>query len=150
MDAPDESSNWNSAVSHADLGGVGSASGLGRVMRRVISRAGRPFLRGQSEFNRDALALIVEVRNVGFSCVHLPGQSSERSSLSVPVRAGGDTLAALSVRFARSAVTEHVIRERFLPALRQAAHRMVDCFNRNSPKSSSAHARQTALITSEI
>jgi IclR family mhp operon transcriptional activator len=98
----------------------------------------------------DAERLIAGVRSVGFSCVHRPGQSAERSSLSVPVRAGGDTLAALSVRFARSAVTEHVIRERFLPALRQAAHRMVDCFNRNSPKSSSAHARQTALITSEI
>jgi IclR family mhp operon transcriptional activator len=108
----------------------------------------------------DAERLIAGVRNVGFSCVHRPGQSSERSSLSVPVLAGGDTLAALSVRFARSAVTEQVIRERFLPALRQAAHGMVDCFNRNSPNSCTpksapthaalTHATQAALSATEI
>jgi IclR family mhp operon transcriptional activator len=90
----------------------------------------------------DAERLIAGVRNVAFSCVHRPGLSSERSSLSVPVLAGGDTLAALSVRFARSAVTEQVIRERFLPALRLAAHGIIDCFNRNSPQSCTPNSSQ--------
>jgi IclR family mhp operon transcriptional activator len=81
----------------------------------------------------DVERLIADVRSVGFSCMQHPSESSERSSLSVPVLAGGDTLAALSVRFARSAVTRQVIMERFLPALRRAAHAMVDCFNRSSP-----------------
>jgi len=89
---------------------------------------------------------IADVRNVGFCCVHRPGQSSERSSLSVPVLAGGDTLAALSVRFARSAVTREVIMDRFLPALRRAAHGMVDSFNRIAPTASTP-LRQAAFVT---
>jgi hypothetical protein len=79
----------------------------------------------------DAERLIADVRSLGFCCVHRAGQSSERSNLSVPVLAGGDTLAALSVRFAGSAVTQQVIMERFLPALRRAAHAMVECCNRS-------------------
>jgi hypothetical protein len=67
----------------------------------------------------------------------------------VPVLAGGDTLAVLSVRFARSAVTQQVIMERFLPALRQAAHGMVESFNRTCPNPSSKRARPSALITTE-
>jgi DNA-binding IclR family transcriptional regulator len=95
----------------------------------------------------DAERLIVEVRGLGFSCVHRASQSSERSSLSVPVLAGGDTLAALSVRFARSAVTQQVIMERFLPALRRAAHGMVECFNRSSPPASPMRGHQDVLVT---
>jgi hypothetical protein len=37
--------------------------------------------------------------------------------------------------------------ERFLPALRQAAHGIVDCFNRSSPES--AAKRSSALIATE-
>lgn len=81
----------------------------------------------------DAERLIVEARRLGFSCVHRASQSSERSSLSVPVLAGGDILAALTVRFARSAVTQQVIMERFLPALRRTAHGIVDSCTRSSP-----------------
>jgi IclR family mhp operon transcriptional activator len=98
----------------------------------------------------DAQRLIVEVRSVGFACVHRADQTSERSNLSVPVLAGGDTLAALSVRFARSAVTQQVIMERFLPALRRAAHSMVECFHRSSelPSASPQPQRdQDALVT---
>lgn len=73
----------------------------------------------------EAQRLIGAVRSLGFSCMQRPSESSERSSLSVPVAAGGDGLAALSVRFARSAVTQQVIMERFLPALRRAAHAIV-------------------------
>jgi IclR family mhp operon transcriptional activator len=97
----------------------------------------------------DAERLIVEVRSLGFSCVERPGESSERSSLSVPVRVGGDTLAALSVRFARSAVSQAVIMERFLPALRRAAHAVVDCFNRSSAPSSPALPQPGLLVTTE-
>jgi IclR family mhp operon transcriptional activator len=108
----------------------------------------------------DAERLIAGVRNLAFSCVHRPGQSSERSSLSVPVLAGGDSLAALSVRFARSAVSEQAIRGRFLPALRLAAHAIIDCFQRNAPKSptpksstpesSSTDDRKAALSATEL
>lgn len=97
----------------------------------------------------DAERLIVEVRAVGFSCVHRASNSSERSSVSVPVLAGGDALAALSVRFARSAVTQQVIMERFLPALRRVAHAMVQCFNRSSPPVSPERGHQQVLVTAE-
>jgi IclR family mhp operon transcriptional activator len=96
----------------------------------------------------DAERLILDVRKVGFLYMHRAGQSAERSSLSVPVLAGGDTLAALSVRFARSAVTQQIIMERFLPTLRHAAHGIVECFNRSSPKSASMRAGN-GLITAE-
>jgi hypothetical protein len=73
--------------------------------------------------------------------------------LSVPVLAGGDTLAALSVRFARSAVSQQVVMERFLPALRRAARAMVDGFNRHSPPASAPAAptppHPAVLVTTE-
>jgi DNA-binding IclR family transcriptional regulator len=97
----------------------------------------------------DAERLILEVRGLGFSCVHRASESTERSSLSVPVLAGGDTLAALSVRFARSAVTRQVIMERFLPALRRAAHGIVECFNRTSPPASPLGGPRDVLVTTE-
>jgi IclR family mhp operon transcriptional activator len=83
---------------------------------------------------------LAEVSQVGFACAHQPGNASERSSLAVPVLAGGDTLAALSVRFARSAVSQQVIRERFLPALRRTAHGIVASLNSSAPASSSRPA----------
>jgi len=99
----------------------------------------------------DAEHRIAEVRELGFACVHRTGPSSERSSLAVPVPAGGDTLAALSVRFARSAVTPQIIMERFLPALRDAAHDIVECVKRSSvnpsPRHTAGTARSTALDT---
>jgi IclR family mhp operon transcriptional activator len=119
-----------------------------RMLLDLIYRADAPDSPGITR--PDAARLIDDVRHVGFSCVHRPGQSSERSSLSVPVRAGGDTLAALSVRFARSAVTQQVIMERFLPALRQAAHRMVDSFDRTCPNRPPKRARPSVLVTTEI
>ena len=91
--------------------------------------------------------LIVEARTLGFSCVHRASQSSERSSLSVPVLAGGDILAALSLRFARSAVTQQVILDRFLPALRRAARGMVDRFNRCSPPLSPLRGHEDVRVT---
>ena len=97
----------------------------------------------------DAERLIIEVRSLGFSCVHRGSHSSERSSLAVPVLAGGGTLAALSVRFARSAVTQQVIMERFLPALRRAAHAMVECVNRCPRPPSPTRGHHDALVAAE-
>jgi DNA-binding IclR family transcriptional regulator len=97
----------------------------------------------------DAERRIGEVRKLGFACVHRAGHCAERSSLSVPVLADTDTLAALSVRFARSAVTQQIIMERFLPALRRAAHGIVACVSHSSPKSAAPQAC-SALTVSEI
>ncbi len=77
-------------------------------------------------------ARLAEVREVGYACVHRPGTASNRSSLAVPICADGDLVATLVVRFARSAVKQHVVMERFLPLLRQAAHVIVARFARTS------------------
>jgi IclR family mhp operon transcriptional activator len=92
---------------------------------------------------------MAEVSAVGFACVHQPGNSSERSSLAVPVLAGGDTLAALAVRFARNAVTQQVIRERFLPALRLAAHGIVTALKRSAPAAAPRSPPVVGLANSE-
>jgi DNA-binding IclR family transcriptional regulator len=68
---------------------------------------------------------IAEIQGLGYACVHCPGQPSDRSSLAVPVRTASGTLAALAVRFARSAVGQQLIRDRLLPALRTTAHAIV-------------------------
>ncbi len=71
---------------------------------------------------------IAEIRRLGYACVHRGGQPSDRSGLAVPVCAGPDALAAVAVRFARSAVNQQAIMQRFLPALRGTARRIVDTF----------------------
>jgi len=71
---------------------------------------------------------IAETRRFGYACVHRGGAPSDRSGLAVPVRAGPDALAAVLVRFARSAVNQEVIMQRFLPALRRVARGIVDEF----------------------
>jgi len=73
---------------------------------------------------------IAEIQGLGYACVHRPGRPSERSSLAVPVRTASGTLAALAVRFARSAVGQQVIMDRLLPALRTTAHAIVARFDR--------------------
>jgi IclR family mhp operon transcriptional activator len=117
----------------------------GRMLIDLLYRLDAP--EPPSVDRTDAERLIADVRSLGFSCVHRPSQSSERSSLSVPVLAVGDTLAALSVRFARSAVTQQVIMERFLPALRRAAHGMVERFNRSSLPAAAPRAHQDVPAT---
>jgi IclR family mhp operon transcriptional activator len=71
---------------------------------------------------------LAEIHDLGYACVHHPGHSSDRSGLAVPVRADGDTVAALAVRFARTAVNQQVIMERFLPSLRRTSRRILDLF----------------------
>jgi IclR family mhp operon transcriptional activator len=84
---------------------------------------------------------IAEIRRLGYACVHRGGGPSDRSGLAVPVRAGPDVLAAVVVRFARSAVNQEVIMERFLPALRRTARRIVEVFEA-SPSTRHADAVQ--------
>ncbi len=72
---------------------------------------------------------IAAIQGVGYACMHHPGPPSDRSSLAVPVRTANGTLAALAVRFARSAVGQQVIMERLLPALRTTAHAIVARFD---------------------
>jgi len=86
-----------------------------REAREILTRA-------------DVEKKIAEIRRLGYACVHRGGQPSDRSALAVPVCAGPDALAAVAVRFARSAVNHQVIMERFLPALRSTARRIVDTF----------------------
>jgi DNA-binding IclR family transcriptional regulator len=86
----------------------------------------------ESVSRSDIESRMAEIRELGYACVNRPGRSSNRCSLAVPVRAGDDALAALVVRFARSAVTQEVIMERFLPALRGTAHAIVRLFGEDS------------------
>jgi IclR family mhp operon transcriptional activator len=72
---------------------------------------------------------IAHIQCLGYACEHSPAQPSDRSSLAVPVRTASGTLAALAVRFARSAVGAQVIMERLLPALRTTAHAIVARFD---------------------
>lgn len=93
---------------------------------------------------------IADVSQVGFACVHRPGNSSERSSLAVPVLAGVGSPAALTVRFARNAVSQQVIRERFLPALRRTAHGIVASLNSGAPAVPSRPAARNGFANSEV
>jgi IclR family mhp operon transcriptional activator len=97
----------------------------------------------------DAERSIAEAHSVGFACLTSAGHAAERVSLAVPIRADGDTLAALSVRFAASAVTQQVIRERFLPALRNAARRIAEAYARTFCADPGSAARLSALDRTE-
>lgn len=68
---------------------------------------------------------LLEIRSLGYACMHGPRHSSSRDSLAVPVQAGDDALAVLVVRFARSAVRRQIVMEQFLPTLRSTAHAIV-------------------------
>jgi IclR family mhp operon transcriptional activator len=98
---------------------------------------------------RDVAKRLAAVRGLGYACVHRPGLASERSSLAVPIRAGSDTLAALTVRFARNAVTQEVIMDRFLPALRRAARSVVERFERVPADAATQTLRAPALVRTE-
>jgi IclR family mhp operon transcriptional activator len=88
--------------------------------------------------SREAFEKSIEAaKRLGYALVHRPGRLSERSSLAVPVQVGEDTLCALVVRFARSAVRHQVALEQFLPQLRETAHAIVAAFR-------SEHVPETA------
>ena len=88
---------------------------------------------------------LADIRKVGYACVHRQGTPSYRSSLAVPVCAGNDLLATLVVRFARSAVTQHVVMQRLLPALRHAAH-VIEAGFEHAPASRPATVRASVQM----
>jgi IclR family mhp operon transcriptional activator len=90
---------------------------------------------------------IQEVANLGYAWVHRPGRVSERSSLAVPVQVSEDTLCAVVVRFARSAVRQQVAAEKFLPALRHTAHAIVEAFGSEKlPAATAKIARNSTAV----
>lgn len=113
-----------------------SASGLvllafGRQSqtRMLIDLLYQPGAAREQTYSRPELEKRVqETRSLGYALVHRPGRITERSSLAVPVRVSEDTLCAIVVRFARSAVKQQVAAEKFLPAARQTAHAIVAAF----------------------
>ena len=86
---------------------------------------------------------VKEVRSLGYAYMHRPGRLTDHSSIAVPVQVSDDALAALAVRFARSAVSHQVVMEKFLPALRQTASDIVAAFHNVSIDGSSSQ-RATA------
>lgn len=58
-----ESSHWRAAVDHAGLGLPVARDAKMRLAKRIVARLLWPFLRHQVEFNREVLAVLVEVRN---------------------------------------------------------------------------------------
>jgi IclR family mhp operon transcriptional activator len=113
-----------------------------RVLMDMIYReeaAERPII-SRAEAERR----VTDVRAAGFACLHQPGDAAERSSLAVPVRAGPDALATVAVRFSRHAVSRQVVMDRFLPALRRAAHGIVE---RTGSRPSAPTIRATRAAT---
>jgi IclR family mhp operon transcriptional activator len=97
--------------------------------RMLMDLMYQPSLADEQTYSREELeAQVQEVSMLGYAWVHRPGRVSERSSLAVPVQVSEDTLCAVVVRFARSAVRHQVAAEKFLPALRQTAHAIVQAF----------------------
>jgi IclR family mhp operon transcriptional activator len=88
---------------------------------------------------------IAEVHSLGYATLHRPGHPSDRSSLAVPVQAGPETLAALVVRYARSAVSPQTVMNRFLPELREAARNIVRRFDMEVAGASAQLAHQPWL-----
>ena len=97
--------------------------------RMLIDLLYQPSVAKEQNYTRPELERRVqETHNLGYALVHRPGRVSERSSLAVPVRVSDDTLCAIVVRFARSAVRQQVAAEKFLPAARQTAHAIIEAF----------------------
>lgn len=68
--------------------------------------------------------LLNETRTQGFGMAHRARRVSEETSLAVPVRGRGRVLAAVTVRYAATAVTLETATEQFLPRMREVAKRI--------------------------
>ena len=83
--------------------------------------------RGEVVWNRPQLeSALLETQRRGFAVFRRPQRCTVMVGLSVPVRIEGEVQAALSVRFAESAIPISCAREKFLPALAAAATRLSD------------------------
>jgi IclR family mhp operon transcriptional activator len=117
--------------------------GAGETVPMLTSAAGRAFLAfcapktreavvdvlTQSQAPADRLArdrvalerLLQETRSQGFGLAQRARRVSEETSLALPIQSGEDVLAALSVRFAATAVPQRSAIEQFLPKMREFA-----------------------------
>jgi DNA-binding IclR family transcriptional regulator len=89
----------------------------------LLSRSSLPedrLARNRVEVER----LLNETRSQGYGMAHRTRRVSEETSLAVPVRAKERILAAVTVRYAASAVPLRTAIEQFIPRMREVAQRI--------------------------
>lgn len=141
--------------------------GAGVRIPMLASAAGRIYLAHCAEDERDALLealassprpedrparnrpqllqLLQETKAQGYGVAQRARRVSEETSLAIPVQAHGRVLAALSVRFASTAVPLATAADRFLPKMRALASNIEREFIRQTGESAvSAAASQDA------
>jgi len=77
-----------------------------------------------------------EVRKQGYAVHHRPRRVSDRTSIAVPILADDRVLALLVVRYARSAIPLPEAVQRFVPRMREVAHRIAESLAADSPGAS--------------
>ena len=93
------------------------------ALLELLSRSTLPedrVARNRNEVER----LLNETRTQGFGMAHRARRVSEETSLAIPVRAKDRILAAVTVRYAATAVPLRTAVEQFLPKMRQVAHKI--------------------------
>ena len=94
-----------------------------RCSRRSPARAWRPCPPGASAPTLESR--LREIRNRGFCTLDRRRQSTDATSIAVPVSVpGGPVRGAITLRFAKAALTLPAAIARFVPAMREAAHRI--------------------------
>lgn len=111
----------SSAAGRAYLAFCGSAErdALLELLSRSSVPEDRP-ARNRMEVER----LLNETRTQGFGMAHRARRVSDETSLAIPVRAKGRTAAAVTVRYAATAVALRAAVEQFLPKMREFAHKI--------------------------
>ena len=93
------------------------------ALLELLSRSSLPedrLARNRIEVER----LLNETRTQGFGMTNRARRVSEETSLAIPVRAKGRILAAVTVRYAATAVPLRTAVEQFLPKMREFAHQI--------------------------
>ena len=104
------------------------------ALLEVLANSSRP--EDRPARNRpEALRLLKETRTQGYGMAQRARRVSEETSLAIPVQAKGRAIAALSVRFASTAVPLRTAVERFLPKMRELASSIEHDFIRQSGES---------------
>jgi len=97
----------------------------------LLGKSRRP--EDQAAANRKKVYdLLVETRQRGFATWRRPRRVSDEISLSVPILAGERLLAALTIRFSSTAIPEADAIQRFVPKLREVAHKIGNAFTAHS------------------
>jgi IclR family mhp operon transcriptional activator len=93
------------------------------ALLELLSRSSLPedrLARSRAEVER----LLSETRTQGFGMAHRARRVSEETSLAIPVRARDRILAAVTVRYAATAVPLRTAVEQFLPKMREVAQKI--------------------------